>query len=115
MVEEVFCSQALYRDPCAVCDPGASDPQSFNGLTGTVLGVAMEVLQAAKATGTFSVGSIEVFWKRFGKHLCSRCQARLKGLDHLKAQAKAKLEEAVRLDRGNRAAADNLAAIKKMV
>lgn len=94
------------------------DPDPFGtpaDLKGTQVGVAMAILVIAAKTGTFSVTSPELFWTMFKDHLCVACRAKLESLSNLKAQARAKLEEAVRLDKGNRAAAENLAAVKNMI
>ena len=90
---------------------GSSNWSTEDGRTLVVAEIMLSLMKA----GSFSVGGLEQFWKNYRQHLCYSCQAKLDSLSQRKREALGLLEEAVRLDSGNKAAKQNLEAVKRML
>jgi tetratricopeptide (TPR) repeat protein len=94
-----------YGSDCPVC-----------GNKGAIHKVAREILDVVQRLGTFSIGSLELFWSdlMYGSHLCWSCKSTMKNFAEVRSKAVEFLGYAVKLDASNTTAKQNLAAISKM-
>lgn len=88
---------------CPVCGDGTT-----RGM------IVVSIVMNLKVQGSFSVGSVKSFWKRFSNNVCNHCLSTLDSIDEKKGQALKLLEEAVRLDNSNSSAKENLSALKRL-
>lgn len=129
-LSERFVTQAMPRAlrgslPCAVCGGigaegrGGRRPSSSsywgNDMDSARDRAVERIMEMLSLTGNFSVGGLEQFWTSFKEELCPLCQLKLDSISTKKRRALKLLEEAVKLDRGNKAAKRNLDALKTML
>ncbi|RMG22391.1 MAG: hypothetical protein D6732_25880 [Methanobacteriota archaeon] len=75
----------------------------------------MEILLNIRTVGSFQVGSVKEFWRRFRGYLCSSCQMKLDSMGIYQQRALELLEEAVKLDPDNKIVKENLKKVKQMI
>jgi tetratricopeptide (TPR) repeat protein len=87
---------------CAVC-----------GQHNAKVRVMLQIINILKSQGSFSAVGLEQFWQTFRDELCFSCKQQIDSINNKKREAMELLEEAVRLDRNNKAAKKNLEALIK--
>jgi hypothetical protein len=95
-------SHSVIGGQCAVCGGAKSE-------AGTELVNA--ILLHAQVNGSFSVTSVEQFWRTFDSHLCKSCRSKLERRQSGYSFAKHLLQEALKLDPTNVHAQENMKAL----